>query len=474
MLATRILAGISAAVSPAHAITEREFIEKVLAQDKLLEEAQIGLDIKKIELDASRDNYRNWKSLLTASAAYRYNDLERYTTSGNQYDKRRIAYPQKIGVSVEKKFLSNPSSMTASISRGKARDLVELYNKRAPKPNNPFFEEDYTTTQRIGYKYPLLKHDGNAVSLKAYRRNILDLQDQQLAFFETKEDFLEDRLRDYLEWVLHHRQAQINREFLGKYKRLDTANAAETALLKSAVYRIEKYNDDNQVDLQAIRKKLAVLLDDENILRETPRFDFGKRAKLLGENPAAYLRARSRDLARIGIDIALKKTDLAYLQNQRLPSLNFSVEAERTLHSGYTRTTASNDDRITYATAITFSHPLGGSITNRAALQIAHLAGRKLEIAYRDKLQDLLADIQSLQSKLTLDEPRLREAIDAAAQSARIERQNYLSGQSSFRDLLQAYRDWRETKIDRIKNLVDYQENRIEYDNLLDRMLALP
>ncbi|MGR3983948.1 MAG: hypothetical protein OD817_01625, partial [Gammaproteobacteria bacterium] len=108
------------------------------------------------------------------------------------------------------------------------------------------------------------------------------------------------------------------------------------------------------------------------------------------------------------------------------------------------------------------------------ALQIAHLAGRKLEIAYRDKLQDLLADIQSLQSKLTLDEPRLREAIDAAAQSARIERQNYLSGQSSFRDLLQAYRDWRETKIDRIKNLVYYQENRIEYDNLLDRMLALP
>ena len=49
---------------PCLAITETQFIQKVLAQDKLLEEAQIGLDIKQIELDASRDNYQNWKATI--------------------------------------------------------------------------------------------------------------------------------------------------------------------------------------------------------------------------------------------------------------------------------------------------------------------------------------------------------------------------------------------------------------------------
>ncbi|MGR3913743.1 MAG: TolC family protein [Gammaproteobacteria bacterium] len=458
----------------AHALTEQAFIEKVLAQDKLLEEAQIGLDIKKIELDASRDNYRNWKLELSADAAYRHNDLDRYTTSARAYDKKRIGYPKKIGVSVEKRFLSNPGSMTAGISRGKGRDLVEQYKFRNPTPAAPEFEHDHTTTQRIRYKYPLLKHDGNADSLKTYRRNILDLQEQQLVFFEIKEDFLEDRLEDYLDWVLHHRQAQIDREFLEKHNRLNPENAADSALLKSAVYRIEQDNIKNQADLQAIRKKLAVLLDDESILTETPGFDFGKRIALFGGNLPAYLRARNRDLARIDIDLALKKIDLGFLKNQRLPSLNFSIAAERTLHSGSTRTTTLNDDRLAYVAALEFTYPLGGSITNRAALQIAHLAERKLQIAYQEKLQDLLADIQSLQSKLTLDEPRLLGAIDAAAQSARIERQNHLSGQSSFRDVLQAYRDWRETKIDHIENVIDYQKDSIEYDNLLDRMLESP
>ena len=51
---------------PCLAITEAQFIQKVLAQDKLLEEAQIGLDIKQIELDASRDNYQNWKATISS------------------------------------------------------------------------------------------------------------------------------------------------------------------------------------------------------------------------------------------------------------------------------------------------------------------------------------------------------------------------------------------------------------------------
>ena len=473
----RVCAAVCALLAgPAQTLTEEQFIKLVLAQDKLLEEAQIGLDIKQIELDASRDNYLNWKPLLTASAGYSYRDLDRHTQSTSEYTKKQIGYPQRVSISAEKKFLSNPASIRVGVSRAAATNRLERYKKKVEVGKSPAYEENFATTRSVSFKYPLLKHDSNAAGRKAYQRNILDLRDQQLAFFETKEDFLEDRLNDYLEWVLHHRNAEINGEFLERYKRLDTADAAETALLKSAVFRIEQYNAETQNDLRAVREKLAVLLDDRRILRETPRFDFRKRAKLLGGDRAAYLRARNRDLARIGIDIELKQIDLAHSKNRLLPSLDFTVTAEDSSFSGSTRTNFNfHDDRDNYTAALVFSHPLGGgSITDRTAVQIAHLTLRKLGIAYREKLQDLLADIQSLHGKLALDEPRLLAAVDAAAQSARIELENYRAGKSSFRDVLQAYRDWRDAKIEHIQDVIDYQEDSIEYDNLLDRMIAQP
>ncbi|MDA7970506.1 MAG: TolC family protein [Gammaproteobacteria bacterium] len=472
----RVCAAVCALLAgPAQALTEEQFIKLVLAQDKLLEEAQIGLDIKQIELDASRDNYLNWKPLLTASAGYSYRDLDR-RKQRLEYTKKQIGYPQRISISAEKKFLSNPASIRVGVSRAAATNLLERHKNNMAVEKSPVYEEHFASTRSVSFKYPLLKHDSNAAGRKAYQRNILDLRDQQLAFFETKEDFLEDRLNDYLEWVLHHRNSEINGEFLERYKRLDTADAAETALLKSAVFRIEQYNAETQNDLRAVREKLAVLLDDRRILRETPRFDFRKRAKLLGGDRAAYLRARNRDLARIGIDIELKQIDLAHSKNRLLPSLDLTVTAEDSSFSGSTRTNFNfHDDRDNYTAALVFSHPLGGgAITDRTAVQIAHLTLRKLGIAYREKLQDLLADIQSLHGKLALDEPRLLAAVDAAAQSARIELENYRAGKSSFRDVLQAYRDWRDAKIEHIQDVIDYQEDSIEYDNLLDRMIAQP
>ena len=467
------IAAVFARADCARALTESQFIEKVLAQDELLEEAQIGVDIKQLELTASRENYQNWKTVLSGGAGYSYRDLNRQTASNSEYTKKTVSHPQSIGVDFEKKFLSNPSSITATIRRGKTRNLIERYKKHIPENDNPVYEEQYATTQRIRYKYPLLKHDGNAESLKTYRRNILDLQSQQLLFFEIKEDFLEDRLQDFLEWVLLHGRAQINREFLQKYRQLQPANAAEKALLESAVLRVQKYYDEDTADLRAIRQKLATLLDDPRILSQTPRFNFEKRAQLLGGNLEEYLREHSRDLARMDIAIALKEIDAAYYKNRLLPSLDFSVTAEYTGDSGNTRTNPSfNDDRDNYFVLLEFSYPLGGAVTDRTHVQLAQLADRKLKIADREQLQDLTADAQLLAAKLAAREPRPPHAVNAAAKSARIEDANRRAGRASLRDLLQALRDWREAKIGRIEDMTDYQTDRIAYDNLLDRMLA--
>ena len=460
--------------APAFAITEAQFIEKVLAQDQLLEEAQIGLDIKQIELDASRDNYQNWKSVLYFDADYRYQDIHRETTSKYTYTKNREQYPKEIGVSLEKRFLSNPGSLDLGISRSRDKDTVIRYKKLVHQPKSDYHTKKDTTEGYIRYTYPLLKHDSNAASLKTHHRDIIDLKRQKLLFYETNEDFLDDRLTDYLSWVLYQRRDFIDREFLDKFQRLDAKDEAEIALLKTTVYQIEADNSDTRTRLRAIREKLSSLLKDRTILTETAQFDLHKRADLVANNLPGYLETRNRTLERINLNIALSQIEIEYYQNQNLPTLDLDLEARRTLSQGNTSSSVYEDDKTNYMIGLEFRYPLGGNISTRANLKKSRLGVRKLEISYQEKLQDILADIRLLDTLLTWDEAQMLEAIEAAAQSTAIEYQNYQSGQTSFRDLLQAYKDERIARLDHSEYLIDYQTNRIEYDNLLDRIIQSP
>ena len=120
-----LLIALSFITTPAFAITEAQFIEKVLAQDKMLEEAQIGVDIKQIELDASRDNYADWKAELVANTAYKRTDYDKQKRasrstgflSTDTYNKQIKSMPSGIGLNVNKRFLSNPGSLSFGVKR---------------------------------------------------------------------------------------------------------------------------------------------------------------------------------------------------------------------------------------------------------------------------------------------------------------------------------------------------------------------
>lgn len=470
---------------PAAAITESEFIDKVLAHDKQLEEAQIGLDIKRIERDASRANYANWKVEVTLDLNYRYRDLDRDNGTTSDYTSQTRRYEREVGVAVEKRFLQHPGSLRLGIRRNKDSGTeretdVPTANQRRDgiRTHDIFIDhhvEDYETRHYIQFDYPLLKHDSNAVSLKTHHRDIIDLQRQQLSFYETKEDFLEARLSDYLSWVLQQRTAEINRELLGKLRSLQPADAAEEALLKSAVLQIEQDLSDAELELQAVKEKLSILLDDPAILNERAEYDLSKRLDPLQGDLTAYLKAHNRELYRIALSMQLNRIEIAYYENQNLPQLDFGLRAEYNFDKGRGQNDGkTDDDRTNYLAGLEFSYPLGGNISNRANLLKFQLGVRRLEISYEDALQDIVADAQRLHALLTLDESRLLDAIDAARQSAAISMRDYLAGRASFRDLLQAYRDERDANINHIDDLVDYQIDSIEYDNLLDRIIETP
>ena len=243
---------------PAVAISEAEFIAKVLAHDKLLEEAQIGLDIKRIERDASRANYANWKAEVTMDLGYRYRDLDRNNGTTRNYTSQTRKYDREVGLAVEKRFLSHPGSLRLGIRRSKDGGIEKETDPPTGNRTHDIFidhhVEEFETRHYIQFDYPLLKHDSNALSLKTHHRDIIDLQRQQLSFYETKEDFLEARLSDYLSWVLYQRQADINHELLDKLRALQPRDAAEEALLKSATLQVEQDLSEAELDLQAVKE----------------------------------------------------------------------------------------------------------------------------------------------------------------------------------------------------------------------------
>ena len=420
------------------------------------------------------------KRRFSFDTSYNYRDRDRDIASTTDYTSQTRTYPKELGLDIDKRFLSNPGSLQLGISRRQEQGTEE----RTDVPTKTqagrgdilvsHHVQEYETEHYIQFRYPLLKLDSNATSLKTHHRDIIDLQRQQLSFFETKEDFLEDRLQDYLLWFYLQEQNRIEQEFLRQLRQLQPKDEAEAALLKSTIYQLENDNSDTRIQLQAIKEKLAVLLDDKSIVMETAEFDLQKRAHLVGGNVPDYLHATNRDLQRITLNIELSRLEIAHFQNQRLPELDITLRAEQNSNRGNTRTSKINDDRINYSANLEFSYPLGGNITNRTNLEKSLLGVRRLEISYQDKLQDLLADIQLLNARLSLDETRLLDTIDAAAQSAQIEYENYQAGRSSFRDLLQAYQEVRGAKLDHLENVTDYQTNRIEYDNLLDRIIKAP
>ncbi|WP_201342373.1 hypothetical protein [Abyssogena phaseoliformis symbiont] len=108
-----------------------------------------------------------------------------------------------------------------------------------------------------------------------------------------------------------------------------------------------------------------------------------------------------------------------------------------------TKTSESESNKKIYTASLVFEYPLIGNITNQTNLEINQLGLRKLEIFYKDKLQNLNAEAQSLNISLTSNQKTLNQRlkiIHTNQQQVQIALNNYTH------------------KNDKIKNLIDILE----------------
>ncbi len=454
------------------ALRESEFIQKVLKYNKYLKKDQIYVDIKQIELDSSRDNYQNWEFEFSAQLDNSYYDINKDTTSGSIYEKNRLNNKQAIKVETQKRFLNNPSSFSASIARSVPEKNIIRY--RQDDYHSNYVVNTYDTAYKISYKYPLLKYDTNAESLKTYHRNILDLTREKLDFLDAKEGFLVERLEEYLLWLLYQQRELTYKEYLTKIQNIKIINNKNNIVLNSAIFRAKADISGNNSKLQAQRKSLAINLNDNNILKETPVIDKQKRTIIINKDLSSYVINNNRSLLKLAIDKKLKQIDIKYYNNQNLPKLDLSIALYKNSNQGNTLTTEYDNDGINYTSSIVFSMPLGSDISNQADLEIAQLNLEKLIIDYDEKLQDILSEAESLNTELKLNIKTLAQypsITKSTLQNTKLQEQYYANGKNKLKDLIDAYKDSRDVNLEYIDYVISYQQNILEYNDILDRLI---
>lgn len=181
--------GLSALLVPfgVLSLSMEEFSQQIitlLQQEKTFETSKIDVQIKQIELDNSKRNYSDWKATLTLDTKYTYWDNDKNTNSQTVYIKTTERHNENAQLRLTKRFLNNPSNLTVGIKRTLSNE--NLKRNKQLNSYDSYGLYDYGNYYYLGWKYPLLKHDGNTESLKTYHRNILDSSYKKLFFMSNK------------------------------------------------------------------------------------------------------------------------------------------------------------------------------------------------------------------------------------------------------------------------------------------------
>ena len=446
----------------------------LLQQEKTFETSKIDVQIKQIELDNSKRNYSDWKVALTLDTNYTYWDNDKNTNSQTAYIKTTEKHNENAQLKLTKRFLNNPSNLTVGIKRTLSND--NLKRNKQLNSYDSYGLHNYGNDYYLSWKYPLLKHDSNAESLKTYHRNILDLRYKKLSFYEQQEDHVNKKLEQFLTWANYQEKSLVYQQHLQRVENINPQNPKDQTNINSAILKAQKNLLETQIKLQSIKQTLAIELNNEGLLNKTVQVDWHKHTNII-KNTTAYLKNNARELQKIVINQLLKKTNIKHYQNQNLAKLDFSLNLDQEVTDSNTRTTESESDKKIYEASLVFEYPLFGNITNQTNLEINQLGLRKLEIYYKDKLQDLNAEAQSLNISLTSNQKTLNQhlkLIHANQQQMKIVLNNYTHKNDKIKNLIDILNEQKQSQLDYIDAGSAYQINIINYNNLLDRLINTP
>ena len=461
-----------------NALTESEFIQSLLDNHTFFEKEQINLTIKKIEMDGDRANYADWDWTIGGELGRisKHRNKEN-NTSSYDYAKSTSQLVRKISSDLSKKFLSNGSELIISYDKSLPIKNEEMHDKDGYQGDDNTTE--YLDDLNISWTLPLLKNKDGVLDQKTYDLAVLDYEDEKLVLAEAKEDFVEEKLMIFLDWISYDAQTKIVKNRLKHSTQIlavikQQSNSKNSVLvLQRSINKTQRLLLELESKLKAEERSLSIFLKGVNLNKTPLEIEWGTRANLV-KDLNNYCKQSIRDIKRIEIEQLKNKRTVKSYQNSQLPDFDFTISASRDDNKG-NYSTYSKSSEMEYEAKIELSYPLSGNISNQVYLRKYRLRGRQLELRYADKFDDFIADSQKLTTELKqgikqLDLYRV-QINESETSKTQNELDAFLEGSGNIRFVINDQDDYQELLLDQVDAAINYHKNRIQYDSLMDRLL---
>ncbi len=462
-----------------NALTEAEFVQSILLNNVFFEKEQINLTIKKIEMDGDKSNYSDWDWVVGGELGRisKHKNKENYTSS-TDYAKSTTQDVRKFSTDLTKKFFSNGSELSISYDKSLPVKDEEMHDKNG-------YQKDKNTTEylddmSISWTLPLLKNKGGVVDQKTYDLAVLDYEDERLVLAEAKEDFIEDKLTIFFDWVNYHTKIDIvkNRlkdsKLILKTMQVKGMGKSSILTLQRSINKTQRLLLDLESKLKAQQRLIDVLLISINLEENPLKINWSYRAKLV-QDLHQYCKDSVRDIKRIEIEQLKNKRSVDSYQNSELADFDFTISATKDDNKG-NYSTYSESSEVEYEAKLVFSYPLTGDVSNDVYLRKYRLKNRQLELKYQDKFDDIVSDAQKLTTELKQGVKQLalyqQQVDENKASNVETELDAFLSGNGNIRFVINEQDDQQSLLLEQIEASINYHKNRIKYDSLMDRLLV--
>jgi hypothetical protein len=453
-----------------YALTENEFISIVLNKHKLFLSDEIDLYLKQENLKAKQRTYYGWSFDITAKYGFEKLNAKKDNTS-YYYDNNQLETDKNISLKISKDFAKGVSFST-KFSRKIPHNSYDSYRNLEHYNNKSTNLTEYNNTLETTINIPLLKNSNGGTN-KLYIHNAAqDKTIEELQLLESKEDILEDKLKDFIELATSIDQVKVATTYLTTMQNLlnivEKSAKNDNKLVHNGISKAQRVVDEYTTDLKNMRIQLFSEIG--NIDIEDIDFNYNIRS-ILVKDVKNYISQYSRDLKISHLEIIKKQAYIKHYKNQALPDFDVNIWATNTRNKG-NYSYYSYYDKNDFGVSLEFEYPLGGNSSNEYNLLEAELGLKKQYIDYQDDTHDLIEDIQELQEELLLYAKNIDSfTLEIQNTSVENERDNYQKGNGDIKFVLDEIIDFYNLQFDYLDEQKQYHQARIEYDSKLDRLI---
>ena len=346
--------------------------------------------------------------------------------------------------------------------------------------------ETYSQSLSLSYVQPLLRNRGGVLNRLGYEISLYNAERVKVEVEESRETFLLEKARKYLDWALADEQIRIGE------KRLELAQEqlrqVERRFASNLVDRVDVLRGEDAVrsaeqallqmgsQWKAKQAELAVLAGDKSLYEASPSFDlFTLPPPPDVDADAAFLARESRVLKPLKVMLLQLASQRGGLEHERLSDLNLRIAGDlKGSDDNFTDSLDIVNPDVTIS--LEYSVP-SGHVTVDAGIE--KIESQSIQI--REEIRSIIVELQAVQRGLYIQISDLekilelgRAQIESARQTTAEELKLYNQGRGSLTFVIQSRDNEQNARLAQAGNAAYYHNLMLQYRALMDELAPSP